>query len=137
MPTGRSGSRALPYYAGSFVLGLPAALLLNRFGPEIGPLGVVALGGAIFAAAHVGFLWYWRGLDEPARAAHKDAVFWGGLAAMYALALAILVLGFEPDLLPFPATAPGRVFAYGVGAAIAGWVAAALVAWAAWWLRRR
>ena len=77
----RGAARAGAYYAGSLALGIPVGLLLKRYGPELGLVGIVGLSTFLFAAAHAGFLWYWRGLDEAARAAHKDAFFWGGLAA--------------------------------------------------------
>ena len=133
----RGTARAGAYYAVSLVMAVPAGLLLKRYGPELGPVGLVGLGALLFAAAHVGFLWYWRGLDEAARAAHKDAFFWGGLAAIYLIALAMLVLRFEPELLPIAPATPGAAFALGMATSIFVFVTVALAAWGVWWLRRR
>ena len=133
----RGAARAGAYYGGSLVLAVPAGLLLKRYGSEVGPLGIIGLGAVLFAAAHMAFLWYWRGLDEAARAAHKDAFFWGGLVAIYLISLAMLVLRFEPGLLPVAPTALGTAFALGMATSIFIFVTVALAAWGVWWIRRR
>jgi hypothetical protein len=103
----------------------------------------LALTAAVMTVASAGALalcvWWWRGIDEAAREAHKWAWWWGGCTGMAVGAAALMTLSFRDD--------GSTVDSLGVGAVdlITGGMFAILlfqlagygVAWAVWWLRHR
>jgi hypothetical protein len=132
--------RAALYYGGSLLLGVPAAIALKRFGASADPVGTVAAAAALMVAVHLAFLWFWKRLDEPARAAHKDGMFWGGLGWVSIMMIGWVTLGLHS--LPIPPTPWGRTdpaayVAVGFGVSLVTFSVCVLVAWATWWLRRR
>jgi hypothetical protein len=135
-----SERRAALYYGGSLVLGVPAAIALKRFSASADPVSTVAAAAVFMVAVHLAFLWFWRRLDEPARAAHKDGMFWGGLGWVCIMMIGWVTLGLHP--LPIPPTPWGRTdpaayVAVGFGVSLVTFSVCVLVAWATWWLRRR
>jgi hypothetical protein len=134
------GARALVYYGGSLVVGVPLAIAMQRVGASTGPVGAAAAAVAFMTVVHVVFLWFWRRLDEPARAAHKDSFFWGGLAWLCMMMVGWVTLGLhEVPVPPTPwgRTDPAAYVAMGFGAALTLFSVCVFAAWAAWWIRRR
>jgi NADH:ubiquinone oxidoreductase subunit 6 (subunit J) len=84
---------------------------------------------------------WWRGLDEAAQEAHKWAWWWGGSAGM-SLGLIVLVallrLG-AAQAIPESVTnkSPEDLIYLGAMGMLVCQMAGYVVAWAAWWLRRR
>ena len=83
--------------------------------------------------------WWWRGLDEAAREAHKWAWFWGGSSGMALCFSLLLAAGLRPEALNL--ALEGVSAARLVTASIATMMACQMigygVAWGAWWLRHR
>src|SRR5690606_26279113 len=104
--------------------------------PSIGVV-VLAAGLAVFVALHS--LYWWRGLDEAAKEAHKWAWWWGGnlgLVAGGAGVVAATLMGANP----LPATVPPTDAALVAAGALAVLAAQAVgygAAWCVWWAARR
>ena len=133
-------SRALAYYGGSLIVGIPLVIALKRFGASTDAVSTAVAAGAFFAAAHVAFLLFWRGLDEAARSAHKDAVFWGGLAWMGLLMVGYVTLAIHPLAMPptpWGRSDPAAYVAAALGVSLLTFAVCYFAAWAVWWLRRR
>lgn len=113
--------------------GFGGALL--RFAPEPAATWLTAsllsLGMIVTLAA---ILWYWRGIDEAAREAHKWAWWWGGTGGMSIGAVVLLTIQLRE--LDMPAFGPSA-FASGLMAMGFLQVVGYLIAWAFWWLRNR
>lgn len=139
-----------PHGLGAYILLIVVIALIGGvggaaqrlIGDQGGILGLVltaAIMSVTMAVAVAGCVWWWRGIDEAAREAHKWAWWWGGSGGVLVGAIVLLTLTFSED-----AAAP---VASGVSAAdlIAGGMFAILlfqlagysIAWAAWWLRHR
>jgi hypothetical protein len=128
------------------IIVLGTALLapqLAGLGRPVSMVVVAALivGGGVFGCLH------WRGLDEPAREAHKSAWFWGGSAgfAFFSMALVVLMLFTTAGdtLADYVNANRGHIhpttFAIlmgFLGCFVAQMVGYAL-AWGRWWLKRR
>lgn len=104
--------------------------------PSIGVV-VLAAGLAVFLGLHS--LYWWRGLDEAAREAHKWAWWWGGNLGFVVGGAAVVIAALAGiDLLP--ARAPhtdAALIALGVAAAFAAQAVGYGVAWCFWWMARR
>ena len=83
-------------------------------------------------------IWWWRGIDEAAREAHKWAWWWGGTGGMAVGAIVVLSLQLGEDV-PITATnlSAGDLIAGGMMAILLFQVVGYSIAWAAWWLRHR
>ena len=120
------------------VAGAAAALFADRPGP-LGTgltVGFISLAMAIAMAACV---WWWRGIDEAAREAHKWAWWWGGSGGMTVGAVLLLTLSLRDDdagALGAGVSAADLV-ASGVFAILLFQLAGYGIAWAAWWLKHR
>ena len=85
----------------------------------------------------------WQRTDEAAREAHKFAAFWGAPFAMLALLVGFPVVAmtvFGAKFPPGPAMLTGSPWGLVMAGVMLAGVAQGLgylVAWAAWWLRRR
>ncbi|MFA4952288.1 hypothetical protein [Brevundimonas sp.] len=83
-------------------------------------------------------IWWWRGIDEAAREAHKWAWWWGGTGGMAVGAIVVLSLQLGEDV-PITATnlSAGDLIAGGMMAILLFQLVGYSIAWAAWWLRHR
>lgn len=98
--------------------------------------------GAMVTALVVALVWM-RFIDEAAREAHKFAWYWGGLSGL-ATGGVFVILATLPQTASFDAQAmfgvrndPAAYMALGATLLAAVMTAGYLVAWAAWWLKRR
>jgi len=134
-------------YAATMGVTLVVALLAGigsaAFGQQPGVSGLVVTGAFISVAMAVGFaacLWWWRGIDEAAREAHKWAWWWGGSAGMAVGGVVFLTLTWRDEAQPLPTTggadAPD-IFAAGILAVLLFQLAGYALAWAGWWLKHR
>ena len=82
-----------PHGPGAYALVVGASLVLGGlagaasafFNDQPGPVGTAMTAALVTAAMAVGFtacVWWWRGIDEAAREAHKWAWWWGGSGGM-------------------------------------------------------
>jgi len=134
-------------YAATMVVTVVVALLAGIgsavFGQQPGVSGLVVTGAFISVAMAVGFaacLWWWRGIDEAAREAHKWAWWWGGSGGMAVGGVVFLTLNWRDEAQPLPTTggadAPD-IFAAGILAVVLFQLAGYALAWAGWWLKHR
>jgi hypothetical protein len=111
------------------------------FGDQPGPIGLALTIAVISAAMAVGFaacLWWWRGIDEAAREAHKWAWWWGGSGGMAAGGVVLLTLMSRADTQPLPAGVDAsEMFVTGMMAVLLFQLAGYALAWAGWWLKHR
>jgi hypothetical protein len=113
------------------------------FGDQPGAVGLGLTIAMISVAMAVGFaacLWWWRGIDEAAREAHKWAWWWGGSGGMAVGGVVLLSLMARDDATPLPAGIgpdAGDVFVAGMLAVLLFQLAGYVIAWAGWWLKHR
>ncbi|MDI6625510.1 MAG: hypothetical protein QME55_12330 [Brevundimonas sp.] len=120
------------------VAGGVGALLDDRPG-TFGLALTAAVLSLVMAIAFAASIWWWRGIDEAAREAHKWAWWWGGSGGMAVGAILVTTLTLRED---------------GAGAAFFGLIGPDLVttgmwtillfqlvgygvAWSVWWLKHR
>lgn len=133
-------------------LGVGAFLLtvaVGQFAPR--PLQPV-LGVASLVPLCVGAAMHWKRLDEPAKAAHRWAWYWGGSVGLVIAFLGAIVLAYTPQmsnmleawLATFPAprrlpapTLVGLAFAGGAAFTALVQTAAFVFTWAGWWAAKR
>ena len=107
-----------------------------------GTLGLVVTAAIITAAMAVAFaacVWWWRGIDEAAREAHKSAWWWGGSSGM-AIGIVILTVLTVNDELSTPQAAgmsAADLVVGGMWIILLFQLAGYTVAWAIWWLKHR
>src|SRR5690606_37220259 len=114
------------------------AMLEDRSGP-LGLALTMATMAVAMAVAFAATIWWWRGIDEAARAAHKWAWWWGGSSGMAVGAILLLTLAVRDDgstSADVGLSAPELV-AGGMGTILLFQLAGYSVAWAAWWLKHR
>lgn len=116
-----------------------AAALL---GDQSGPFGLVLTAAFMTVAMAIAFgacIWWWRGIDEAAREAHKWAWWWGGSGGMALGAIMLLTLSFRSDDagLETVNSSAADLVAAGVVGMLMFQLAGYGVAWAAWWLKHR
>ena len=139
-----------PFGLGTFVLMVLGVAVVGGLagaggsivGDQPGPLGLaltVALMALAMAAALAACVWWWRGIDEAAREAHKWAWWWGGSSGMAVGAILLLTLTLRDD-----GSTPQSVGSSAAELVTGGMFAILLfqlagygVAWAAWWLKHR
>ena len=104
--------------------------------PSIGVV-VLAAGLAVFTALHT--LYWWRGLDEAAKEAHKWAWWWGGNLGFVVGGAAVVIAALAGvNLLPAAVLhTDAALIALGVAAAFAAQAVGYGVAWCGWWIARR
>lgn len=90
------------------------------------------------AVATVLCIWWWRGIDEAAREAHKWAWWWGGTGGIAVGAIVLLSLQLSESV-PVSTTnlSAGDLIAGGMMSILLFQAVGYTIAWAAWWLRHR
>lgn len=107
-----------------------------------GPLGLALTAAAVSAAMAVAFagcVWWWRGIDEAAREAHKSAWWWGGSGGMAVGVIALTTVALRDDgAIPMGVglSAPDLVSG-GMWTILLFQLAGYSIAWAVWWLKHR
>ncbi|HYD45317.1 MAG TPA: hypothetical protein VEA79_08650 [Phenylobacterium sp.] len=125
-------------HVASLLIGLAVGVLTvvaqrRDFPPWVMP----AVTAAVFAAGMGLTLYWWRQIDEAARAAHLEAFFWGGMSGlMAALVAATIVLSYR-ETIGLDGRSAAVWFTNGVFATFLATTAGYALAWLAWWLRRR
>lgn len=120
------------------ILGDGAALL----GEQPGLFGLVLSFIPIFITmVIVGFvsIWWWRGIDEAAREAHKWAWWWGGSGGMAFGAILLITLTARDGVLPAASQelSAADLVVGGMMTILLFQLVGYAIAWAAWWLKRR
>lgn len=140
----RSGSGAtLGYLAAlglTLVAGVLGALGSDYFGAWPGTTGflltllvnTVALGAAVLVG-----VWWWRGIDEAAREAHKWAWWWGGCSGLFVGAIFLLTALNRPAEAELGGLDINQIFAAGMVVILLCQVIGYGIAWAVWWAQRR
>jgi hypothetical protein len=128
--------------AGVAVVGGIASGAAATLGDQPGPLGLVvtaALIAVAMALALAACVWWWRGIDEAAREAHKWAWWWGGSSGMAVGAVLLLTLTLRDDgsTSQDVGASAAELVAGGMFAILLFQLAGYGVAWAAWWLKHR
>jgi hypothetical protein len=140
-----------PFGAGAYALLVAGALVLGGLagaasvllGDQPGPWGLIVTLAIIGAAMIGGFaacVWWWRGIDEAAREAHKWAWWWGGSAGMGVGGVLLLALHHRADTITLPSALgsdPADLFVSGMMAILAFQLIGYTLAWAGWWLKHR
>lgn len=140
-----------PHGPGAYALVVGASLVLGGlagaasafFNDQPGPVGTAMTAALVTAAMAVGFtacVWWWRGIDEAAREAHKWAWWWGGSGGMAVGAVVLLTLMLRAEEQSLPAglgTAPADIFVSGMMSILLFQLAGYSLAWAGWWLKHR
>ncbi|MFA4894326.1 hypothetical protein [Brevundimonas sp.] len=128
---------------GSLVLGGLAGAGSAFLGDQPGPAGVALTAAMISAAMAAGLaaaVWWWRGIDEAAREAHKWAWWWGGTGGMAVGAVLLLTLMMRAQDVPVPSGFGSRaadIFVSGMMSILLFQLAGYTLAWAGWWLKHR
>lgn len=141
-----------PFGPGVFIAMTLAVLIIGGLagagsaflGDQPGPVGAVmtaALMCAAMATAFVACVWWWRGIDEAAREAHKWAWWWGGSSGMAVGLAAVLTLTLRADEATTLPEGFGEssveLFASGMMSILLFQLAGYALAWAGWWLKHR
>lgn len=135
----------------AFALAMGATLVLGGLagagsaflGDQPGPVGTAVTAALVTAAMAVGFtvcVWWWRGIDEAAREAHKWAWWWGGSGGMAVGAVLLLTLMLRAEAQPISAkfgSTPADTFVSGMMCILLFQMAGYSLAWAGWWLKHR
>jgi hypothetical protein len=134
------GAKGFLVYMGlSVLVGVFAGVGGIIFGDWPGPLGLLLTGlvhAVAMAAALLICVFWWRGIDEAAREAHKWAWFWGGSSGM-ALGGVLLMTVLSRDGLSIGPLSANEVLAGGMLIMLLCQVLGYTIAWAFWWARRR
>jgi hypothetical protein len=121
------------------LIGLVAGIGGGVFGDWPGAVGLaltalvslVAMGGCLLVC-----LWWWRGIDEAAREAHKWAWWWGGCTGM-AIGGVILMTALSREDIPLGDLAGSEILALGMALMLTCQIIGYGVAWLVWWAQRR
>jgi hypothetical protein len=120
------------------VMGGISAVVENAADP-IGPVVSAIAMTVAMAVAFAASIWWWRGIDEAAREAHKWAWWWGGTGGTALGAILLTTLSLRDAAatpLQVGLTVPEVVTA-GMLTILLFQIAGYAVAWAVWWLRTR
>lgn len=126
------------------VVGGVAGAASAIFGDGPGMGGLLVTVGLMIAAMAVAFAackWWWAGIDEAAREAHKWAWWWGGTSGIAVGGVILLTLSLRADetttLPAFLGASPADLFASGMMTILLFQLAGYALAWAGWWLKHR
>ncbi len=140
-----------PHGPGAYLLYIVVCLVLGGLagaasaflGEQPGPVGTAVTAALVTAAMAAGFtacLWWWRGIDEAAREAHKWAWWWGGTGGMavgIVLLLTLMLRAEDQSLSAKLGSTPADIFVSGMMCLLLFQVVGYLLAWAGWWLKHR
>jgi len=140
-----------PHGPGAYLLVVGASLVLGGLagaasaflGDQPGPVGTAVTAALVAAAMAAGFtvcVWWWRGIDEAAREAHKWAWWWGGSSGMSVGSVLLLTLMLRAEEQSLPAklgSTPADIFVSGMMCILLFQLAGYTLAWAGWWLKHR
>ena len=139
-PSGREQRHRLKVmviFAVSILAGVGLGMLTIA-DPGGAPLWMLpATAAAVLGLALVLTVYYWRQLDETARAAHLEAFFWGGLVGMSLALIAAAGLYAYRDEIAFPGGSAAGAAALGLYGGMLCIIVGYSLAWVIWWLRRR
>ena len=132
-----------PHGPGAYLLVIGASLVLGGLaggasaiiGDQPGPVGTAAM-----AVGFTACIWWWRGIDEAAREAHKWAWWWGGSGGMAVGSVLLLTLMLRAEEQSLPAklgSTPADIFVSGMMCILLFQLAGYSLAWAGWWLKHR
>jgi hypothetical protein len=83
-------------------------------------------------------VWWWRGIDEAAREAHKVAWWWGGTGGMAVGGVIVLSIVLPDEGAALLEGMSGQdLFAAGMAALAGSQIIGYTVAWVGWWLWHR
>jgi hypothetical protein len=127
----------------ALVGGLAGAYMGYTGGSAAG-MGPYVFGAAMLVGAVGSLVWswqYWKSIDEMARRAHLDSLYWGGVIAstpLLILAGVIYVyddfqLGFVNELV----SSPTQAFGLGIATLYSSILLGYGVFWLVWWMRKR
>ena len=98
----------------------------------------VAFFSVAMAVAMGACIWWWRGIDEAAREAHKVAWWWGGTGGMAVAGVILLSLTLpEAGEALLEGASNQDLLAAGMVAVVGFQILGYTIAWAVWWLRHR
>ena len=117
-----------PHGPGAYLLYIVVCLVLGGLagaasaflGDQPGSVGTAVPAALVTAAMAVGFtacIWWWRGIDEAAREAHKWAWWWGGSGGIGVGAVLLLTLMLRAEEQSLPAklgSTPADIFVSGM-----------------------
>lgn len=143
-----SGSRkphGLRAYAGTMLVTVVVAGVAGAGAAILGQgsgWSAIAINAAFFSVAMgaglAGCVWWWRGIDEAAREAHKVAWWWGGTGGMAVGGVILLSIAMPDEgALLLQGMSDQDLFTAGMGAVAGCQVLGYTIAWAVWWLRHR
>jgi|SRR5215217_4420003 len=131
-------------YLGSIGLTMLAGFLgaagSGYFGAWPGPVGLLLtllVNAAAMGAVLLVAVWWWRGIDEAAREAHKWAWWWGGCSGMVVGAVLLLTALNRVADTELAGLEVNEVFAAGMVIVLLCQVIGYGIGWAVWWARRR
>ena len=139
----RRGSGGPIGYLGAFGLTIVAAFLGGIggafFGEWPGLTGLLLtflVNAAVMVAVILIAIWWWRGIDEAAREAHKWAWWWGGCGGMIVGAVFLLTAmnRADPEL---SILGMNQIFAGGMAVILLCQTIGYGIAWVVWWAQRR
>ena len=116
-----------------------ARALLGELPGMLGLAVTAAIIACAMAVAFAACIWWWRGIDEAAREAHKWAWWWGGSGGMAVGVVVLTVLTVHDDgstTAEVGLTAPDLLVG-GMWTILLFQLAGYAVAWAVWWLKHR
>ncbi len=123
------------------VVAILAATGAAIFGDRPGWLGIGIHAAFIVVAMAAGMalcVWWWRGIDEAAREAHKSAWWWGGTGGMAVGGVVLLALILpEQGEAALEGASNQDLFAAGMGVIVTCQIVGYSLAWVVWWLRHR
>ena len=125
--------------AGLGALGGAAAGLLGPMGAVPGLILTAFILLIAMTAGMGASWWWWRGLDEAAREAHKWAWFWGGSSGMAFSLAVLLAASMNPEALnlALEGVSAAKLVTASVAFLLGCQTVGYGVAWGAWWLRHR
>lgn len=124
----------------TLVAGVFGALGSSYFGAWPGMTGLLLtllVNAAALGAALLVGVWWWRGIDEAAREAHKWAWWWGGCSGMIVGAVFLLTALSRPIEAELGGLDMNQLFAGGMVVILLCQVIGYGIAWAVWWAQRR
>lgn len=100
--------------------------------------------GFLYTYCAVGMIWclrFWRTIDEAARRAHLDALYWGGsitwIVISPLIALPFAIDNFQLPYIQGMDMSSSQIFALGIGMSYILMLIGYGIAWLIWWAKKR